>query len=90
MDEWKDFKKELLSDKKVLKEYKKLEPRYKLISQVIDARIKKKVSQDELARRIGTKQSAIARLESGNVNPTLLFLEKISRALKTKFILEIG
>lgn len=90
MDEWKDFKKELLSDRKVLKEYKRLEPRYKLISQLIDARMKKKVTQAQLAKKMGTKQSAIARLENGNANPTLSFLEKISQTLNTKLVLEIG
>lgn len=90
MDEWQDFKKELLEDKKVLKEYKKLEPKYKLISQLIAARNKKRITQAQLAKKIGTKQSAIARLEAGNTNPTLSFLEKISFALNTKLSIEIG
>lgn len=90
MNEWNDFKKELLSDKNVFEEYKKLEPKYKLISQLISARLKNKMTQAQLAEKIGTKQSAVARLEGGNFNPTILFLEKISQALNTKFILEIG
>jgi len=34
-----------------------------------------------LARRIGTKQAAIARLESDRANPTLGFLRKVAEAL---------
>jgi len=34
-----------------------------------------------LAKKIGTKQSAIARFEAGNVNPSLGFLEKIAEVL---------
>lgn len=81
MSNWKDLRKELLENKEVKREYDKLQPRYTLISQLIEARIKKGFSQKELAEKIGTKQSAIARLESGNVNPSFEFLQKIASAM---------
>ena len=83
MQNWKDFKKEILKDPKVKKEYDRLAPQYELISQIIAARIKKKVTQDQLAQKIGTKQSAIARFESGNTNPTIEFIQKLAHALNT-------
>ncbi len=79
-----DFEKELLSDPEVKKEYDKLAPRYALISELIAARIKKGLTQKELAERIGTTQSSIARLEGGNVNPSLDFLEKIAHVLESQ------
>lgn len=84
MQNWNDYKKELLKDPKVAKEYKKLEPQYKLISELIRIRIKKGLTQEALAKKIGTKQSAIARIESGNGNPSLMFLEKIAKATDSK------
>ena len=81
MSKWEDLEKELLSDPEVKKEYDKLQPRYALISQLIEARIKKGLSQKELAEKIGTKQSAIARLESGDVNPSFEFLQKVVTAM---------
>lgn len=81
MSKWEDLEKKLLADPEVKREYDKLQPRYLLISQLIKARIKKGISQKELAKRIGTKQSAIARFESGNVNPSLEFLQKIAIAM---------
>jgi predicted transcriptional regulator len=84
MEEWNEVKKELLKDKGVYKEYKKLEPKYRLISQLIGIRIKKGLTQKDLAKKLGTKQSAIARLESGNYNPTLEFLQKTATALGKK------
>lgn len=81
MKNWKTFKKELLKDKEVSLEYEKLKPKYSLISQIIEARLEKGITQNELAKKVGTKQSAIARLESGNANPSLSFLEKIALAL---------
>lgn len=53
---------------------------------IIEARIKKGMSQEKLAKSIGTKQSSIARLENGNSLPSLRFLEKIAKALDTKIV----
>ena len=88
MKNWRTLKKELLKDKKISKEYEKLAPRYKMISELIEARKKKGLTQEELAKKIGTKQTAIARLESGNANPTVFFLEKLASALDTKLIIQ--
>lgn len=84
MKTWKQLKKELLTNKEVAKEYEKLQPRYELISQLISKRLEKGFTQSELAKKIGTKQSAIARLEAGNVNPSLNFLGKLATALDVK------
>ncbi len=81
MRDFKSLKEELLKDKATAREYYRLEPRYKMISQVISARNRKKITQKDLAVKIGTKQSAIARLESGNVNPSFDFLNKIAEVL---------
>ena len=89
MKTWKTLKKELLKDRLVAQEYKKLEPRYSLISQLIKKRIAKGITQSQLAQKIGTKQSAIARLESGIANPSMAFLEKISHALGSRLVIQI-
>lgn len=89
MKSWKSLKQELLKNKKVAAEYKRLEPRYQLISQLMEARIKKGLTQEELAKRVGTKQSAIARLESGNTNPSISFLEKVTKAVDSDLVIQI-
>jgi len=81
MKTWKGVKAELLKDPAFAKEVKRLEPEYALKSQIIKARIEKKMSQAELARRVGTKQSNISRLESGAYNPSLQFLKKVAHGL---------
>lgn len=75
------FKAELLSDPEVKAEYDRLGPEYQLISQIIAKRLKMGLSQLQLAKKIGTQQSAISRLESGSYNPSLAFLNKVSSAL---------
>jgi transcriptional regulator with XRE-family HTH domain len=52
-------------------------------------REKKGLSQRELAERIGTTQSAIARLEAGNVSPSLPTLDKVAQALGAEVSLSI-
>lgn len=79
-----DHLKEALKDPKFKAEYDRLGPEYELISSVIAKRIEKKMTQKELARKMGTKQSAISRLESGNANPSFTFLQKVADALGTK------
>lgn len=90
LDNWKTFKAELMRDKDFKKEYERLVPRYRLISQLIEARMKKGLTQKELAEKTGTKQSAIARLEAGNVSPTVDFLEKITSVLGARLTIQLN
>ena len=55
--------------------------RQEIISQLVEARLEKGISQAELARMIGTQRSSICRLESGAQNPTLDMVLKIASAL---------
>lgn len=75
------FEQELLKDEEFKIEYENLKPRYDIISQMIQIRNEEGITQEELARRIGTKKSNISRMESGNYNPSLDFLVKIANGL---------
>ena len=81
MKNWSSFEKELLKDKKIKAEYEKLEPEYRLIESLIQARLEKGLTQAALAQKIGTKQSAISRLERGMANPSLAFLKRLAEGL---------
>lgn len=81
---YKQLKKELLKDKRIKRFYEKLGPEFAVIEMIIKRRIEKGWSQKELAKKIGTKQSAISRLESGTYNPSLSFLRKVGEALGAK------
>lgn len=50
--------------------------------QVEGARIKSGLTQKQLARKIGTLQPAIARIESGSYLPSLRMMQKIARVFK--------
>ena len=64
--------------------YDALEGEFAIASILIEARTKAHLSQQELATRMGTSQSTIARLESGASKPTLSTLERIAKATGTK------
>ena len=76
-----EMKNDLLKDNEFKTEYEKLKPRYEAIEQIIKARKEQNMTQAELAKRVGTQKSNISRLESGNYNPSLDFLTKVSEAL---------
>lgn len=81
MKNYTQLKKELLKKRGVKKAYDELEPEFSVVESLIEKRLAKGFTQAQLARRIGTRQSAIARLESGTYNPTLSFLRKVTGAL---------
>lgn len=81
---FKQYLKKQLKDKQFKKEWDKLEPEYQLIESLIEARLKKGLSQERLARKINTKQESISRVESGRVTPTIPFLKRIAQALDSR------
>jgi putative transcriptional regulator len=50
--------------------------------QIRTARLKKEISQAELAARIGKDDTSISRLENGKVNPTYTYLLQIAQGLE--------
>ena len=84
MKTYKQFKAELLKDKEIKKAYKELEPEFFLVKKIIQKRIEKGLTQRELAKKVGTKQSAISRFESGSYNPSFSFLKKLANAMDSE------
>ena len=81
---WKDFEKELMADPGVKKAYEDLQPEFAVIQAVIDARVKKKLSQAALAKKMKTGQAVISRLESGKAKPSIALLQRLAEAINAK------
>lgn len=64
--------------------YDALEEEFALANALIGARNNANLTQEELAIRMGTSQSAIARLESGRTMPSTRTLRKLAEATGTK------
>ncbi len=56
--------------------------------QLVRARHRKKMTQKELAERLGKQQSAVARIESGQGNPSLRTLLSIARVLNANLMVK--
>lgn len=86
MSNWKEIRKNILKDPEVKSLYDELEAEYALIEKIIELRQKKGWTQAELAAKLGTTQSALARIESGKFNPKLDFLKRLADAFGTKLV----
>jgi len=81
MENYKNFKAKLLKDREIKRGYQALGPRFEFVATIIKKRIEKGLTQKMLAKKLGTKQSAISRLESGAYNPSFSFLKKTAAAM---------
>jgi transcriptional regulator with XRE-family HTH domain len=64
----------------VLAEYDATDGKLNFVQQMIDLRLKKGLSQRQLAELVGTHQPSISRLEAGRIG-SLSFLQKVASAL---------
>lgn len=64
--------------------YDALEEEFALMSSVVEARTRSKLTQAEIAERMGTTQAVVARLESGRTRPSTRTLERFAKATGTK------
>ncbi|MCV9910350.1 helix-turn-helix domain-containing protein [Brucella sp. HL-2] len=79
-----DLKKRLMNDPEFQKEYEKADAEFALVEALVRARTDAKMSQADVAKRIGTTQSAIARLEGGKVSPSISTLRRYAEATGSK------
>jgi DNA-binding XRE family transcriptional regulator len=79
-----DYLKEQLKDSDFKKEWEKNEAAYQVTRALIKARLEDKISQRELAKRAGTTQAVISRIENMNVSPSIGLLQRIADSLGRK------
>ena len=84
MTKLKDLKNRLVEDPEFREEYARVDDEFTLIEALVRARMTAKLTQVELARRLGTTQSAIARLEGGRVSPSFKTLRRYAEATGTR------
>lgn len=76
-----EFTQKLKSDEEFRTLWNAGETRRWVVSALIEARIRKNLSQEELARKAGVKQPSLARIESGRVMPSLGMLDRLAKAM---------
>lgn len=88
--DWKTHKRQLLRDLEVRKALKENELEFQIAKSIIEARIKRGMTQKELAKRLNTRQSVISRVETVKTTPSLSFLKRLAKTLDTSLRVEIG
>ena len=88
--DWQKYLNRQLRDQSVRKYYDEYGKQLEIAYQILQLRKKQKMSQTELARRLKTKQSNVARMEAGQQNFTTDTLQKVAdifkRQLKVEFV----
>ena len=86
---WREHKKQLMKDPEFRKEYDALELEYQLSASLIQLRLSKGLTQEELAQALNTKQASIARLESGSSLPSLSMVKRVADALDAELEIKL-
>ena len=89
MTKLKDLKKRWMEDPEFREEYAKADEEYALVEALVRARTAANLTQAELARQIGTTQSAVARLEGGRVSPSFATLRRYAEATGTRLTIAL-
>jgi ribosome-binding protein aMBF1 (putative translation factor) len=72
------------NDPEYVRAYEALDEEFSLAAAMIAARSHAGLTQKELAERMGTTQSVVARLEGGNSRPSTATLDKFAQATETR------
>ncbi len=89
MKSLKTLKRELLSDADTRAEYDAQADEFAIVRELIAARARAGMSQNEVARRMGTTQSVVARLESGKRPPSMRTVERFAQAVGGHLVMRI-
>jgi len=86
--DFQEYLNEKLKNPKIKKYYDEYGKQLEIAYQILQLRKQKGMSQAELAKKLGTKQSDIARMEAGQQNFTTDTLQKIASAFKRDLKIE--
>ncbi len=86
---WSEFLAELMETPDFVQAYREVEPEFQAARQVLGLRLARGLTQEELAQRVGTKQSSISRLERASIKPSLSFLQRVAEALDAQLVVRL-
>ena len=85
-----EMHKKWLEEPEYKKAYDALEEEFVLAGAVMDVRNRAGLTQEELARRMGTTQPVVARLESGRSRPSMRTLERLAEATGSRLLISFA
>ena len=88
--DFQEYLAEKLKNPKFRKYYDEYGKQLEIAYQILQLRKQKRISQAELAKKIGTKQSDIARMEAGQQNFSIDTLQKIAQVFNKDLKVSFG
>ena len=88
MDAFDELLRKELEDPEFEKEWEASEEEYQVSRAVISARLRRGMTQTELAKASGVDQRLVSRIETGETLPTVRTLGKIARGLGDGLVIE--
>ena len=85
----KTLKREMLDDGATRTAYNAMADEFAIARELIAARARAGLSQGEVAQRMGTTQSVVARLESGKRPPSMRTVERFAQAVGGHLVFRI-
>ena len=85
----KDLKAQMLANPAIRAEYDAQAEDFAAARDLIAARARAGLTQSEVAQRMGTTQSAVARLEGGKAAPSIRSLQRYAQAIGCRLALKL-
>jgi DNA-binding XRE family transcriptional regulator len=82
-----EMHKRWMKEPKYRKAYAALEDEFAVAKAMIAVRSRAGLTQAELAQRMGTTQPAVARMESGRIQPSLQTLHRVAQATGSRLMI---
>ena len=89
MSDMEKMRSELLKDPEFREYYQEMQPLADISKAIIDARLKKGLTQKELSNLCGVPQANISRLEACDGNPSIKTLNRIARSLNMRLEIKL-
>lgn len=78
---WEEFEKKLFKQPGFKEAVEETRLEYEIARALVLARVKNRLTQAELAKKLNTKQSVISRVENARTMPSLSFLKRLAGVL---------
>lgn len=85
----KELKTDLLKEPETLREYEALANEFEVARELIAARARVGLTQADVAERMGTTQSVVARIESGRRQPSMRTVQRYAQAIGCRAVVRL-
>ena len=89
MTDFATLKKRLLADPDTRAEYEAQAPEFAVARELIAARVRAGLTQEQVAEKMQTTQSTVARMESGRTMPSLRTLSRYAEATGSRAVVRL-